>query len=74
MNVVQEGQLRGAFRGFKNRDTVFEFMSDGRKWRQAEYKYVYRYMYSPRARVVDDGGMQFIEVDGMDERVQVRRA
>ena len=71
--VIEEGQLKGAFKGFKNRDTVFEFYG-GRKWRQAEYKYHYHYAYMPRAKVIQDGGRHILHVEGMTESVEVRRA
>ena len=72
MAVVEEGQLKGSFRGFKTRETVFEFYG-GRKWRQNEYKYHYHYAYMPRAKVVDDSGGYRLEVDGMSESVEVVR-
>lgn len=37
MNIVQEGRLKGAFTGFKDQNTVFEF-ANGRKWRQKSYR------------------------------------
>jgi len=48
--LIEEGQLKGSFKGFKNRDVIFEFYG-GHKWRQAEYKYYYHYAYMPRAKV-----------------------
>ena len=73
MDVVEEGRLKGSFKGFKNRDTVFEFCG-GRKWKQAEYKYHYHYAYMPHARVVEKNGDTYLEVDGMSDQVLVRRA
>ncbi len=72
MAIVEEGQLKESFRGFHNRDTVFEFYGGG-KWRQNEYKYFYYYAYMPQARVVDDQGGYRLEVDGMGESVEVVR-
>jgi hypothetical protein len=71
--TVQEGNLKGAFKGFKDRDTIFEFTGGG-KWRQAVYKYQYQYLYMPEARVVDEGGTYMLYVDGMNESIEVRRA
>lgn len=68
---VEKGQLKGAFKGFKNRDTVFEFHG-GSKWQQAEYKYHYAYM--PNAKVFKDRGRFFLEVEGMNEVIEVRSA
>ncbi len=71
--VREKGQLKGAFHGFKNRDTEFEFYG-GRRWRQAEYKYLYHYAYMPHARVVDEGGRCMLYVEGVSEPVLVRPA
>lgn len=72
MSIIQEGQLKGAFKGFRNRDTVFEFHGGG-KWRQNEYKYQYQYAYMPRARVVGRNGSYYLEVEGLSvEVVRVR--
>ena len=73
MAVIEEGQLKGAFRGFRNTDTVFEFWG-GRKWRQNEYKYHYHYAYMPYAKVIDDSGDYEIHVEGIDDFVRVVRA
>jgi hypothetical protein len=72
MMIIEEGQLKGAFKGFKNRDTIFEFYG-GRKWKQDEYKYHYHYAYMPDAKVVEDGGRYMLHVEGMDDSVEVRR-
>lgn len=72
MAIVEEGQLKGAFKGFHNRETIFEFYGGG-KWRQNEYKYNYHYAYMPYAKVVDSGGRNQLEVDGMSDSVEVVR-
>lgn len=70
MSIVHEGTLKGAFKGFKNRDTVFEF-ADGRKWKQNEYKYHYHYAYRPTARIIEKSGCFVLHVEGMSDTVQV---
>lgn len=72
MSVVHEGTLKGAFKGFKNRETVFEF-TDGTAWRQNEHKYNYSYAYMPHARIVQRDAAYYIEVDGLADSVQVVR-
>lgn len=72
MRPVQEGQLQGSFRGFKDRHSVFEFVGGG-KWRQKESNYQYQYAYMPHAMVVDDGGRYLLYVDGIDDPVEVVR-
>jgi hypothetical protein len=71
--VISEGQLRGAFKGFKNTDTVFEFYG-GRKWQQAIYQYEYFYAYMPQAKVVQEGGVYVLKVEGMTSSVVVKPA
>ena len=73
MSIIEDGQLKGSFKGFKNRDTVFEFYG-GRKWKQNEYKYNYHYAYMPKAKVTDQGGRYYLEVEGMNDKVEVKRA
>lgn len=70
MAIIQEGQLKGSFQGFHNRDTIFEFQGGG-KWRQNEYKYCYHYAYMPLAKVVERQGAYYLEVEGMNDSVQV---
>lgn len=69
--MIAEGRLKGSFRGFRNRDTIFEFQG-GRKWRQAAYRYQYHYAYMPLARVVQENGRYMLFVDGMNSSVEVR--
>ncbi len=71
--IVADGQLKGSFKGYKNRDTVFEFYG-GCSWRQAEYKYLYHYAYMPRAKVVQEAGGYMLYVEGVNDSVQVRPA
>ena len=68
--VVHGGTLKGAFKGFRDRETVFEF-TDGQRWRQNEYKYHYHYAYRPDAKILQKGSTYFIEVEGVDESVEV---
>lgn len=70
--IVEEGQLKGAFNGFKDAGTVFEFFA-GRKWQQAAYKYHYHYAYMPRAKVIQEGSRYMLQVEGMNDSVEVRR-
>lgn len=72
MKTIEEGRLKGAFRGFHDRNTVFEFVGGG-KWKQNEYKYHYHYTYMPDAKVVDEGGAYLLHVDGVSESVVVVR-
>lgn len=71
--VIAEGQLKGSFKGFKNRDMIFEFIG-GKAWRQAEYKYHYHYAYMPRAKVIYEGGRYLLYIEGISDPVEVKPA
>jgi hypothetical protein len=72
MPNIEKGQLKGAFKGFKNRDTIFEFYGGG-MWRQREYHYLYHYAYMPQAEVNDINGRFILSVDGVRDQVEVVR-
>ncbi len=72
MSIVENGQLKGTFNGFKDRDTVFEFFCGG-KWRQNEFQYHYHYAYMPKASVIREGGRYMLHVDGISQPVEVNR-
>lgn len=72
ISVEQVGKLQGPFRGFNNQQTRFLF-SDGTAWRQSEPKYFYFYAHRPRARVLYQNGIYWLEVDGTEETVEVVR-
>jgi hypothetical protein len=71
--IVAEGRLKGVFKGFRNRNTIFEF-SEGPRWRQAKYKYRFHIAIMPRARVVERAGAHFLYVEGIEEPIEVRIA
>ena len=60
--------VKGVWKGWDGK--TFVEMTDGSKWKQAEYHYEYRYAYRPDATVTNDGLML---VDGMSRAVRVRR-
>lgn len=72
MKIVEDGTLKGTFKGFKNRDTIFIF-TNGSKWQQNEYKYHYHYAYRLHAKVIEKPGYFVLEVDGMNDSVKVSR-
>lgn len=70
--IVEDGTITSDFSGFSG-SSVFIF-SNGHKWAQAEYKYLYHYSYRPAAFVVDGINGLELHVEGMTEGVRVRRA
>lgn len=71
--IIQKGHLRGIFTGFNNKNTVFEF-TDGNKWIQAEYRKYHYDAFMPHAVIKDVNGRYFIEIEGVGDKVEVKRA
>ena len=72
MDIIEDGTLKGTFKGFKNRESIFIF-TNGSKWQQDEYKYHYYYAYRPHVKVIKKPGYYVLEVDGMNDSVKVSR-
>ncbi len=71
--IIEEGYLKGVVTGFKNKNTVFEF-SKGNSWIQTEYRKNCHDAFMPHARIRDIEGRYFIEIDGINDKVEVKRA
>jgi len=71
MRLVRDSKIDGEFNGWDG-DNVYELI-DGSKWKQRRYRYRYRYRYRPRAKVWKDGSRYWLEVDGIDEKIEVKR-
>jgi hypothetical protein len=69
--VLCEGTIVSEFNGFEG-DSVFEF-NNGQRWTQSQYKYSYHHAYRPEAIVIEGIDGTTMSVEGMDERVGVRR-
>lgn len=71
-SVVYKGSIKGKFTGFKNTTTKFEF-ADGQVWRQVEHKFKYMFKPNPDAQIIYKDNKYFLEVQGMDEMVEIKR-
>ena len=71
--MVIEGHIKGAFNGWAQ-GTVF-VLDKGfqKKWEQVEDKYQFRSSYRPKARLLRDGAKFYLEVEGADDMVEVKR-
>jgi hypothetical protein len=72
MEKVSESRIDGSFNGWTGRGAYA--LVNGQVWKQVGYKYSYRYAYRPKAIVWRDGGKNYLEVEGMSEIIEVRRA
>jgi len=71
MRIVTNTRIDGEFSGW-NGDNFYT-LATGEVWQQARYKYEYHYAYRPSAKIWFDGHSYFLEVEGMSEKVEVRR-
>lgn len=71
MQLITESYINGAFKGWSG-DSIFEFVN-GQIWKQSIYRYKYRYKYRPLVRVWSGSGGYFLEVDGDDEMLPIKR-
>lgn len=71
MQLKLNGRLNGTFSGWSG-DTLFEF-TNGQIWKQARYQYKYWYKYRPEAKILSDGSRHYLQVEGRDEMIEVRR-
>lgn len=69
MEIVCDSRIRGEFTGF-NDENVF-ILDNGQIWYQSVYRYKYIYLYRPRAQILNNNGIYYIKVEGMDEAIQV---
>lgn len=71
--IIEKGYLKGEITGFNNKKTIFEFI-DGNTWVQAQFKRCSHQTFMPHAKVRDINGRYYLEIEGMREGVEVRRA
>ena len=71
MDVVHDGHLRGTFSGWRF-GNIFVFQGKG-AFRQVTRKYAYRHAFHPHAQLLRDGHRHYLQVDGMEEPVEVKR-
>jgi hypothetical protein len=67
-----ESQIKGATRGYHNRETLFE-LTNGRVFQQDEYKYYYYYSYRPNVKVFQEGSTYYLIIEGMNNKVRVKK-
>jgi hypothetical protein len=69
MQLDYEGYINGAFKGWQQ-NSVYE-LTNRQRFKLRHYKYEYRYMFRPRAKLWRDGARYFLEVECMRDAVEV---
>lgn len=68
---VIEAQIDGEFQGWEG-ETIFK-LTNGQIWQQSSYAYTYTYKYMPKVMIIKTTSGYELHVDGMDQRIRVRR-
>lgn len=63
--------IDGNFRGFK-KGTTFK-LTNNQIWEQTSFEYEYSYKYRPEVTIYKDGTTYYMIVDGMDNKIAVKR-
>ncbi|AYC28712.1 hypothetical protein [Paenisporosarcina cavernae] len=71
MELYKEARLEGDSEGFDG-ETIFE-LTNGERWEQVEYYYRYRYKYRPTVKIYKDSMSYYLELEGIERKVRVRR-
>lgn len=66
-----ESHIEGEFHGWEG-DTIFK-LDNGQVWQQANYAYKYTYKYHPSVTIYKSDGRYEMQVDGMDDKISVKR-
>lgn len=74
MDVVIDGHIKGAFRGWDRGNIYVLDKGFHKKWQQVEDRYQFRSTYRPKAKLLRDGAKFYLQVDSMDDMVEVKRA
>lgn len=68
---VIKSQIDDDFEGY-DENNLYE-LSNGQIWKQDEYKYYYSYSYRPEVIIYKEGSSYYMQVEGMDDPVKVKR-
>jgi hypothetical protein len=71
MEIYLQSKIKGSFKGW-NRNHIFELIN-GTIWLQIKYKYQYKYRYRPEAIIFRDGSKYYIQVEGMNDMIEVKK-
>lgn len=68
---VIESEIDGNFKGWTG-ETIFK-LKNGQIWEQDEFGFHYHYAYNPEVTIYKDGSSYIMLVDGVDEKLKVKR-
>ncbi|MEZ4816287.1 MAG: hypothetical protein R3A80_13970 [Bdellovibrionota bacterium] len=69
--IETNSRINGEFTGCSG-ESIYELIN-GQIWKQARFKYKYVYKYCPNAKILNVNGRHYLQVEGMNELIEVRR-
>lgn len=70
MGLILESFINGSFNGW-NGETLFKLGNS--YWIQAKHSIKHHHAYRPSAKVIEEGGIYYLEVQGLSDRLQVKK-
>lgn len=74
LELVLDAHIKGGFYGWKPGSVFVLDRGDPKKWRQVEDRHEFANAFRPKAKLFRDGTQFYLEVEGMSEMVEVKRA
>ena len=74
MDVILEAHIKGAFNGWGKGKVFVLDKGIHKKWEQVEDRYQFSSAYQPKAKLLRDGSTHYLEVEGMGDMVEVKKA
>ena len=71
MELYSHSRIDGAFKGWTGRGAYK--LVNGQIWVQKKYKYKHHHSFHPLARIWKDESHFFLDVEGMKDKIEVRR-
>jgi hypothetical protein len=71
MELVFESQIDGNFYGMDGSSVYI--LTNGHIYQQSQVKYQYCYSYCPSVKIWKDHSQYFLDVDGMNEMIEVKK-
>jgi hypothetical protein len=68
---IIESSINGEFKGWEG-ESIYALMN-GQVWQQSSYYYHYHYAYAPKVLIYQQSGSHYMQVQGVNQAVQVRR-
>ncbi len=74
MDVIGETHIKGAFNGLGKGKVFVLATGFDKKWEQVEDRFQSRYAHQPKAKLWRDGSTHYLEIEGMGDMVEIKRA